>query len=346
MAIGITILLDPRAPGGTSSAVAQELAVLDEMARVRIAGLETAMFRDRPIHAGLEKGAARLGIDLDWISGVVADDVVVFHNPAFLKFETEALPRVSCDVGVVVTHENFVAPSGRENFDVGHTLGLLDAAFLARRTMLAPVSAYNRSTVQSWLNRTQNTLGFEMAVSDWPNICEFEMKDPNPAPQDRRGRHSRAGFEKFASPADMEAMFPPSCAHVGILGGDHFVDDHPPHWTVFRFGTLDVTQFLAEIDFFVYFTNPNWRESFGRVIAEAVAAGKVVLTDPETASTFGDHVIGCAPGEVDGHVARLIANPAGYARLVRGAQADLGAFSREAFAGNVTRILELPGISQ
>ena len=36
----------------------------------------------------------------------------------------------------------------------------------------------------------------------------------------------------------------------------------------------DVDAFLASIDFFVYFTHPFLQESFGRVIGEAIAAGK------------------------------------------------------------------------
>ena len=40
------------------------------------------------------------------------------------------------------------------------------------------------------------------------------------------------------------------------------------------------------IDFFVYFTAPTWQESFGRVVAEAIAAGKVVLTNPDIGATF------------------------------------------------------------
>ena len=80
--------------------------------------------------------------------------------------------------------------------------------------------------------------------------------------------------------------FPARAERCVLLGADGFLDDPewvPRHWTALRFGEMDVASFLGEIDFFVYFTNPMWRESFGRVIVEAIAAGKLVITDPGTA---------------------------------------------------------------
>ena len=58
-----------------------------------------------------------------------------------------------------------------------------------------------------------------------------------------------------------------------------------------RFGAMPVPDFLASIDFFVYFTHPLLREGFGRAIAEAIAAGKLVITDEETAEPFGPGVV-------------------------------------------------------
>ena len=79
-----------------------------------------------------------------------------------------------------------------------------------------------------------------------------------------------------------------------ILGADTLLletEDLPSHWQLLPFGAIKVADFLASIDFFVYFTHPLWRESFGRAIAEAIAAGKLVITDPATAEAFGPGVI-------------------------------------------------------
>ncbi|MFO4987299.1 hypothetical protein RCK87_26505, partial [Salmonella enterica subsp. enterica serovar 1,4,[5],12:i:-] len=79
------------------------------------------------------------------------------------------------------------------------------------------------------------------------------------APRDRRGRHSRPGFEKFPGLDTLRALFPPHAEHCAILGADTLMLDPeavPPHWTLLRFGAMPVAEFLATIDFFVYFTHP------------------------------------------------------------------------------------------
>ena len=145
---------------------------------------------------------------------------------------------------------------------------------------------------------------------DWPNICDQPFLAPTPTPRDRRGRHSRAGFEKFPPLAALRAQFPPQAERCAILGADTLLLDResmPPHWQLLRFGAMPVPDFLASIDFFVYFTHPLWRESYGRAIAEAIAAGKLVITDAATAEPFGPGVV-TDTGTGDG-IDRIIASP-------------------------------------
>ena len=92
---------------------------------------------------------------------------------------------------------------------------------------------------------------------------------------------------------------------------------------------MAVDAFLAGIDFFVYFTHPFWRESFGRSIAEAIAAGKLVITDPVTATSFGSGVISNDGRGVDAIVAAHVAEPGRYRSAVRRAQASLAAAALE-----------------
>jgi hypothetical protein len=44
-------------------------------------------------------------------------------------------------------------------------------------------------------------------AEDWINICDFPFAPPTPAPRDRRGRHSRPGFEKFPLPRTWTSAF-------------------------------------------------------------------------------------------------------------------------------------------
>lgn len=345
----VALVLDPRFSGGTSSAVAREIRALAPLVDLRLVALETRMFKGRTVNPALQSAADDLGLAFDWNPRAVRAEIVVFHNPSCLKFDARLPTRIICDQIFVVTHENFLRPNGSEGFDVALCLEQIAAGSIAAGRWLAPVSGYNRRGVETWhaadlgQNRGRLARAWKIADFDWFNICDFETRAATSAPADRRGRMSRAGFEKFPSLALMEAHFPEHAAHCAILGGDSFLLDPekiPEHWHVHPFGALPVTDFLTEIDFFIYFTHPQWRESFGRVIAEAIAAGKVVITDAGTAEIFGDAVIAVDPAavdpetgetEVDTAIASLIAEPSLYADFVSRAQSRLARFGTEAF---------------
>ena len=70
---------------------------------------------------------------------------------------------------------------------------------------------------------------------------------------------------------------------------------------------------------------------FGRVLAEATAAGKLVISDPGTAAVFGGGVIAARPDEVDDIIRRHIERPQDYVAQVRRAQKKLGAFAPSSF---------------
>lgn len=337
----IAYVIDPRFPGGTSSAVAQELHVTSQLARVSVHAVASKMFSGTDIAPQLKQTLVDLRMDVIWDQTTISADTVIVHNPSFLKFQEKWEKRIVAKNLIVVTHENFLRPGQVEAFDVARCLDLIDNTALALRKILAPISAYNRSTVLDWLAQ-HPARPWRIAEQDWFNICDFPCQAPNPHPEDRRGRLSRPGFEKFPSLADMDLCFPDTAQANIILGGDTFIDDaiDRPHWGLHPFRAIEVADFFAMIDFMVYFTAPTWRESFGRVLAEAIAAGKVVITDPGTASTFGDAVISACPAEVDAIIAKFIEQPELYQKQVLAAQARLDDFSTKAFTRMIRRLVD------
>jgi len=266
----IAVVLDPRFPGGTASAVAQELPILDEIASIEIHGISTSMFKNQPVNPTLKRQLSALGHDILWDQSVISADLIILHNPSCFKFDQAIGSKFVCQAMLVVTHENFLTPFGGLGFDVEGCLGKIENASLCADRYLAPVSNYNRKTVAEWLSADSD---WALSPDNWFNICDFDHIPPTEMPQDRRGRH---------------------------------------HWTLCNFRSIPVAQFLKDIDFFVYFTHPSLRESFGRVIAEATAAGKLVITDPDTAANIGDGIIGAHPPEVNARIANFISNPKTY----------------------------------
>lgn len=336
----VALLVEPRFPGGTSGAVAAEIRALAPHVSLSVVALGTRMFRERPVHPEIERALDEVGLPLLPEPPVVHADTIVLHNPSALKFDDRLRPRLSAARVIVVTHENVLRPGGEEGFDVGHCLELVAARVAGGTRLLAPVSPANRRGGEAWLGAGRGP-GWALAADDWPNILAPALIAPSARPRDRRGRHSRAGFEKFPPLAALEAQFPAHAERCAILGADTLLLDPglaPAHWELLPFGAMPVDEFLAGIDVFVYFTSPSWRESFGRAIAEAIAAGKLVITDPETAAPFGPGVIADDGTHVDAIVAAHLEDPGRYAAAVRRAQADLARHRPEAI---VPRLLAL-----
>lgn len=336
----LALLCDPRFPGGTSSWVAADIRALAGRMRLSVVALETAMFSGRQVHPAIAAAAADHGLEVRWNPPVVHADTIVLHNPSCLRFDRAPTLRMSCGQAFLVTLENFLRPNGTEGHDVARCLDILEASLVCRTRALAPVSPHNRSTVADWIDRERRN--WPLAAADWVPVFDLAPVPPTPMPRDRRGRHSRPGLEKFPPLATMRAHFPEHAERCAILGGDGYLLDPaavPGHWELLRFGEADVADFLSGIDFFVYFTHPNWRESFGRVIAEAIAAGKLVITDPGTAAAFGDAVVASDGSDVDRIVAGFVAEPRRYVAFVQAAQQRLAEFRPAAFADRVRTLI-------
>lgn len=338
----VAYVIEPRFPGGTSSAIAAELEAIAPLADVEVHGLKTAMFTDQAVAPQLRDVLRRLGLPLKMDSREISADTIIFHNPSCLRFQDDAAIRLFACHLIVVTHENFLRPGGAPAFDVAKCLQIIASNALALRRSLAPVSGHNRSTVHAWLQAQGHTDAWELLETNWFNICAFAMQAPTAQPKDRRGRLSRPGFEKFPSRDVMEMCFPKSAECNVILGADHLLQSHdaPAHWTLHPFGALTVDNFFRGIDFFVYYTAPTWRESFGRVIAEAIAAGKIAITDEETAESFDGAACSAPPEAVTGIIADYLADPARYASDVRRSQDQLAARSQTAFQEMADPVLQ------
>lgn len=337
----IAYVIEPRFPGGTSSAIARELVAVTGLGNVEVHAISSKMFKGKMVAPQLKEALKTLGQRLIWDAPSISADVVLIHNPSFLKFDSELKTRIITRQLIVVAHENFLRPGGAEAFDVKKCLDLIDRSSLALSKTIAPISPYNRTTLVDWISENQLPANWVIQELDWFNICDFVMTPPTKAPRDRRGRHSRAGMEKFPGLADMDRCFPSDAANV-ILGADLLLKEgvQRPHWDLYPFQGLDVTRYFERIDFMIYFTALTWRESFGRVLAEGIAAGKVVISDPGTASVFEGGVVAAKPEEVDGIITGFVADPESYARQVKQAQAVLAGYSSSEFQKRFMSVIE------
>ena len=153
----VALLVDPRFPGGTGSAVAAEIRALAPRVNLAVFHLATAMFPGREVNPAIRRALDELSLPLLPQPPVVHADTIVLHNPTCLRFDTALGPRLSAARVIVVTHENFLRPGGCEGFDVGHCLGLVAGRVAGGERLLAPISATNRASVAAWLGRASGS---------------------------------------------------------------------------------------------------------------------------------------------------------------------------------------------
>jgi len=172
----------------------------------------------------------------------------------------------------------------------------------------------------------------DLAGQDWLNLLDTDewAVERTGVPAGRTpviGRHSRSSAAKWPQRAtDLRAAYPDDgSVQVRVLGGADAVADVlgrvPAAWIVEEFGARDPRDFVAGIDFFVYFHRSDLVEAYGRSIMEAMASGAVAILPEHFRSSFGDAAVYTEPSGVQGVVRRLSADPQAYLEQSRRGQA-------------------------
>ena len=190
------------------------------------------------------------------------------------------------------------------------------------------------------------------APDTWtPLIDDDALAAPPPpwrgATRDRPvlGRHGRDHPLKWL--ADRASLRAAYCAErpcaVRFLGGAHHakarVGRWPRNWREEAFDARDVRAFLADLDVFLHYPDPDYIEEFGRAPMEALAAGVPVILPPEFAPTFGEAALYAAPDEVWPTVTALWGDRAAWEERARAGRAFVRAHcSYAAFAARLARL--------
>jgi hypothetical protein len=320
----VVLLSDFRFPGGTSSAVAEEIKAN------AAAGYRTALVHLEapnltfpfPINGKIRALIDRGHADLVGPDGKVSARLALIHNPYVMKQLPLHPLRVRAEQRLMVVQHPPFAGDGEPYYDVGRICLNADDA-LGGEVVWAPVGPLVRAQFERMPSSP------ELSPGDWYNVVDsrFWATLRNGAVGDRPviGRHSRPDRRKWPdSREETLAAYPddPRFA-VRVLGGAAFLIDllggYPRNWKVWRFNTYPPEHFVRKIDFFVYYHHSRWIEAFGCTIAEAMASGAVVILPPHFEALFED--------------AALYAPPRGVADLVRAHHADRAAYRRQSERG-------------
>ena len=313
----VVILTDLRFPGGSSASTLEEIEIQHAN------GIKTGLYHKhspvmrsrRPFHRGIVEAVLEKKCDLLNMSSGVTADILVVRHPSVLHSLADPLPDLQVGQVVLVVNHPPMNSQGRVDYLLPFVVQSLAAQY-GTLPRVFPIGPLIRSAVASLYGGA-----VALQPTDWVNVFELDrfMGGARKPPKDRRlriGRHSRPGPEKWpASVEDIKSAYlVDSENEVSILGGaeipEQILGSRPKNWTVHEFGSLDVVHFLNSIDVFVYFHHPGWIESFGRVIAEAMATGLPTILPHHFEPLFKQGAIYQTPEGVRDTVDQL--NDAGY----------------------------------
>ena len=251
----------------------------------------------------------------------VSTDLLIVRHPTVMQYAEPTRSRLSARNAVfIVNHAPSMLDGTATHYDIATGAANFEAIF-GRPPVIAPESGAIRESLRG--------LGVDhlLGPDDWNGMLASPLTEPRVAGPQRApvlGRHSRDNPEKW--PLQLEnlmAVYPiDGSRDVRFLGGaqtalDRLAPRTVTGWTVYPFGSVSPSEFLTEVDFWVYFHAEHLVESFGMATAEAMASGAVVLLPHYMEPTFGPGAVYCKPEEVQETVDEYWNDPAKYAEQSR-----------------------------
>jgi Glycosyltransferase family 28 C-terminal domain len=321
----IVLFSDFRFPGGTGSAIAEEIKANAAAGyRTGLVHLEAANlsypFPVNPkIRALIDAGLVEV---VDTSQDVDAG-LAIMHNPHVMRHLPIRPPRVRARQRLLVVHHPPVDAEGAPYYDP-RQVRIHSEEALGGNVLWAPVGP----KVRAQFGRIDDPP--PLLDWDWHDVVDVDVWAVEREHFcDRRpvmGRHSRPDRRKWPETREqLMAAYPDDPRfRVRILGGGPFLNELaglvPRNWEILPFGAMAPEAFLATIDFFVYFHHGRWVEAFGCSIAEAMASGAVAVLPPHFRELFGDAAVYAEPEQVRTEVLRLHADWPAFQKQAEAAQ--------------------------
>lgn len=307
----IVMLSDLRLPGGTTASMAEEIRAQ------AAAGYRTALVhvdsplvaKDLGISAHLRRCIDEGLADLMLSGASIRARLAVLRHPTVFQTMSALPVDVQAETAVLVANNTAADGTGAIHYDAD---AVTDAVVrvLGVKPLWAPISA----TVRSSLAGSGSA---HLAAQDWVNVIDVDEWHVDRAggahPLPVIGRHSRPQPSKWPDTRrDLLAAYPDDdSVVVRVLGGAEparrLLGEVPERWLVEEFGARSPRDFLADVDFFVYFHRSDLIEAYGRTIMEAMASGAVVVLPEHFRANFGDAALYAAPSDV----ARIVSDLTG-----------------------------------
>lgn len=325
----VIIVSDFRLDGGSTMSNAEEIKAQHRMG-IRTGLIQLSRYDYSPkkkIHPQIRELVDGNLVQVIVYGEKVSCDLMILRYPPILQEWQRFVPDVHAGVIHVIVNQTPMSdygPNAERRYDLNICEERLQDYFGQPGTWY-PIGPLVREALHQ--HHAKELDAIQLTSEDWSNIIDVdEWKRPSrPVPHStyRIGRHSRGQAVKWpADSTELLKIYPDSNQYdVHILGGaeapQKILGRLPSNWHVLHFGHMHPKDFLATLDVFVYYTHPDWVESFGRVIIEAMAVGVPVIIPPIYRELFGDAAIYAQPSEVQETVDQLMSDSDYYTSQVQ-----------------------------
>jgi hypothetical protein len=322
--LDVVLVSDFRFPGGTTSSNAQEIRAA--IALGLSIGLVQADFHRLNPSARMNPKIRRL-IDGERVQVItwgetVRTDLVIVRMPAVLQDPSSKLPRIHTQAVRIINNQ----PPLRTADGEGELVYDIDICDRNARRLFGVAPVWHPIGPMAREGALAVRASVETADWDWVNLIDMaEWRTDRSRPFEKPiviGRHARDHWVKWLATAeDLAGAYPyADDLRVHVLGGAEvprkILGRLPDNWHVLPFGAQEPRDFLAGLDFFVYFTHPRYLEAFGRSIFEAMAVGVPVILPPQFEKVFGPVATYVQPAEVGAVVREIYGDRERYLRAV------------------------------
>ncbi|GAF65006.1 putative glycosyltransferase [Bacillus sp. TS-2] len=320
----VIIVSDFRLDGGST------LSNLEEIKAQRQFGLKTGIVQlERYDYSPRKKINPKIRelIDGETVQMIVYGenvtcDVLIVRYPPILQEKQKYVPQIKAKSIHVIINQTPLRDYGKEKivrFDLKRSHEHLKQYF-GGGGIWYPIGPLVRKQLEEF--HYEEIRNIDFSPNNWVNIIDLNgWKRQSPRVTGSKpiiGRHSRDHIVKWPATKEQIAKVYPITSEyeVHILGGaeipTRIIGKRPKNWKVYSFNELDAKTFLETIDVFVYYTHPDWVESFGRVILEAMAVGVPVILPSSYQELFKEGAIYAEPEEVLDKVDELWKNKSVY----------------------------------
>lgn len=325
----VVLVSEFRLLGGTNMSNAEEIKAQKQMG-LRIGLVQMSRYdftSNRQINPAIRELIDGEQVQMLVYGEKISCDVLIIRHPPILEKRQRYIPDIKAnDIRVIVNQppQRDYGEDGEALYDIRRCAQNLHAYFGKAGTW-HPIGPSVRQVMEE--HHAHELHGIQWSDEDWVNIINVDewrrpFRPEREGSKIRIGRHSRPQYVKWPdNPDELLAIYPESDdIDVYILGGAQIprkiLGRIPKNWFVLEFGEVHPKDFLAALDVFVYYTHPDWVESFGRVIFEAMAVGVPVIIPPVYRPLFGEAAIYAEPHEVRGKIRELMDDDDYYDRQV------------------------------